>query len=609
MNKIAILLITCMLGIFTAAHAQTLEDYVEETRGDTLVILSTNDLGAANSLIDAMEADVDAPATRVYELKRGHSYLQDRGPYATPSDRPTVIVGAEAGPIVGGTADDGRPPLIAGTVDAEGNPTNFNFMALNADFVLKNVALQGGAADGSEGWFPLEMTSDNIKVVMDNMLMEHNNWTFIQSNNAADNSLTITNSYMLNMTGVATRRNGGVYDAENQKLQKLHVENNTHLQAAGMIYKFRNHAADTVLINRNTFVNAAGQLFLSFGYEHNMAVTNNLFVNSNVQGYYPGLDYNETNQYLPHGIINLNHFPADTSIVDDAERKVLVDRNGVYWDPRLDQIVETLNAENVECPADEGESDCQPGEEWMSQMITMNSRTQEMFNDDERYPLLTEGNWVMEGDPEFTDHGGLMTDAVDDVIEWSINTAGPGNDQLMRKWRSEGNEAETGEAENFLNFDWPVAADLSYSNAAYLTAGLGGFPLGDINWYPDQKADWEAQRDAEYAEIFAALNEGRIPTSNESSTDIPQGIKLDQNFPNPFNPSTQISFTLPQAQEVSLVVYDMLGRQVATLASREQFASGQNTVSFDASNLSSGIYLYRLTSADVTLTKKMTLIK
>jgi hypothetical protein len=84
---------------------------------------------------------------------------------------------------------------------------------------------------------------------------------------------------------------------------------------------------------------------------------------------------------------------------------------------------------------------------------------------------------------------------------------------------------------------------------------------------------------------------------------------LNQNYPNPFNPTTQISFTLPQAQQVTLKVYDMLGREVATLANREMFSSGMSTLNFNASNLSSGLYIYRLTAGNVAVTRKMTLIK
>jgi N-acetylmuramoyl-L-alanine amidase len=97
-------------------------------------------------------------------------------------------------------------------------------------------------------------------------------------------------------------------------------------------------------------------------------------------------------------------------------------------------------------------------------------------------------------------------------------------------------------------------------------------------------------------------------SENEMVSSIPENMELDQNYPNPFNPSTNISFALPQRSKVSLKVYDMLGREVATLFSGTK-APGRHAVKFDASSLSSGMYLYRLTTDFGSITKKMTLLK
>ncbi|MEX2363245.1 MAG: T9SS type A sorting domain-containing protein [Balneolaceae bacterium] len=83
---------------------------------------------------------------------------------------------------------------------------------------------------------------------------------------------------------------------------------------------------------------------------------------------------------------------------------------------------------------------------------------------------------------------------------------------------------------------------------------------------------------------------------------------MSQNYPNPFNPTTNITFNLPSANRVELSVFDILGRKVVTLVDG-RLQSGNHTYNFDASKLSSGIYIYRLQSGEVTLTEKMTLIK
>ncbi|MGD0590147.1 MAG: T9SS type A sorting domain-containing protein [Bacteroidota bacterium] len=89
---------------------------------------------------------------------------------------------------------------------------------------------------------------------------------------------------------------------------------------------------------------------------------------------------------------------------------------------------------------------------------------------------------------------------------------------------------------------------------------------------------------------------------------IPQTIKLSQNYPNPFNPTTQIAYTIPHAMHVSLKVYNLLGQEVATLVEGIR-QSGQYEVTFNATGLASGIYLYRLSANNFSETKKLILLK
>ncbi|MCC5942359.1 MAG: T9SS type A sorting domain-containing protein [Balneolaceae bacterium] len=95
---------------------------------------------------------------------------------------------------------------------------------------------------------------------------------------------------------------------------------------------------------------------------------------------------------------------------------------------------------------------------------------------------------------------------------------------------------------------------------------------------------------------------------NSPGDDLPQQVTLNQNYPNPFNPATIISFNLPEQTDIRLEVFDMAGRQVATLADGTMQA-GVHTVNFDASHLSSGIYMYTLLADGISITKKLTLIK
>jgi hypothetical protein len=88
----------------------------------------------------------------------------------------------------------------------------------------------------------------------------------------------------------------------------------------------------------------------------------------------------------------------------------------------------------------------------------------------------------------------------------------------------------------------------------------------------------------------------------------PKEFRLDQNFPNPFNPTTTIQYQLPKAARVTLKIYDILGSEVTTLVNEEQEA-GYKEVKFNANNIASGMYIYRLTAGDFVSTRKMMMMK
>jgi hypothetical protein len=87
------------------------------------------------------------------------------------------------------------------------------------------------------------------------------------------------------------------------------------------------------------------------------------------------------------------------------------------------------------------------------------------------------------------------------------------------------------------------------------------------------------------------------PTSIESDTQIISAFKLEQNYPNPFNPTTAIKYEIPKEGFVNVKIYNSLGQEVATLINEKQNA-GSYIVEFDASDLSSGVYFYKLVSGN-----------
>jgi hypothetical protein len=100
-----------------------------------------------------------------------------------------------------------------------------------------------------------------------------------------------------------------------------------------------------------------------------------------------------------------------------------------------------------------------------------------------------------------------------------------------------------------------------------------------------------------------------VPSTDVSGiVDMPSKVSLHQNYPNPFNPVTNIRFELPVAADVRLEIFDVTGRKIATL-SNGNYASGAHTVQFDATNIGSGVYVYRLQAGGEVMIGKMTLIK
>ncbi len=115
--------------------------------------------------------------------------------------------------------------------------------------------------------------------------------------------------------------------------------------------------------------------------------------------------------------------------------------------------------------------------------------------------------------------------------------------------------------------------------------------------------------DANFLTDYWVFTQGALSTDIEEAG-VPTDFALMQNYPNPFNPSTTITFSMSQDETVHLAVFNLLGQQVATLVDGVQMQSGQHTISFDATHLPTGMYIYRLNAGDsFTQTRRMTLVR
>jgi len=138
--------------------------------------------------------------------------------------------------------------------------------------------------------------------------------------------------------------------------------------------------------------------------------------------------------------------------------------------------------------------------------------------------------------------------------------------------------------------------------------GIGtNSPWGDAMFHgsiDDVRIYKKALTASEIQEMYTSTSvEKRI------TTQIPSEMVLAQNYPNPFNPATSIDYFLPNNAGVSLKVYNLIGKEVATLLNHVQQSAGSYSIHFDASNLNSGIYIYQLKAGSSVLTRKMMLVR
>jgi len=174
--------------------------------------------------------------------------------------------------------------------------------------------------------------------------------------------------------------------------------------------------------------------------------------------------------------------------------------------------------------------------------------------------------------------------------------------QATFTWRS---------AQYALTYELQVALDQAFTlvledTTLADTTKTIGFALDDTTTFYWRVAGIDSAGPGPYS-VVARFNTGTALDVKEADM-TPKEFSLSQNYPNPFNPTTLISFQLPASGFVRLRVFDLLGKEVATLAEGERPA-GSYQVSFDGSRLSSGIYLYRLEAGELTITKKLVLLK
>ncbi|RKY91629.1 MAG: hypothetical protein DRQ13_11235 [Ignavibacteriae bacterium] len=191
-----------------------------------------------------------------------------------------------------------------------------------------------------------------------------------------------------------------------------------------------------------------------------------------------------------------------------------------------------------------------------------------------------------------------------------------GDDKIVGNFHYLGENVDLPNSIYFPVLLWKDVSALPYTGNKIFMRIFDSNNLTGADWYGDAQI-YEIQSDniQEYYPVILEVN-----SLNSNNVDLLAGISQDElnyhlyaNYPNPFNPTTKIRYTIMSNEKremsnVSLKIYDVLGKEVATLVNEEQPA-GEYEVEFDGSNNSSGIYFYRIQSGDFVKMKRMLLLK
>jgi hypothetical protein len=567
-----ILLTVVMLFCAMQSFAQT---------PDTVDVVVTP--GVVGALNDFINADTLADGTRknperVYRLQRNQIYF---------CDAPLVAIGwhfhlVAAKPT--GPGDNSAPPVLMQGKNDLGD-RNGLYVYATGDITIRGI------------WFYCYLTDPGVKQIVD------------------DDGLIFAAGDSARVTLTENIFDGAhVAIASKAYWQDFFIENNHARNLLGTYSWYIGHflhvdkglAEDTIIIRNNTMFNCGG-FTLANNLENYLLFEHNTVVGNHVHPFVSSGDWNgATNRDIKNNIIyatfnkgckevrdpvtdsitysenwttsdgyywavtdvdTLDPFILDTLMhMVDTDRHISWENNAYFWPKPLTDLY-TKHADSLIAP------------KWANEHTTK-------FFSDPNYPKFNmSGN--IEADPGFNaDVMATMQDAADYIEGFQMNWEGsPQTSDFVHYYPT----AAAHSLDTYAFYPpfsyWPLTEDLKYSNVAMQTAGTDGKPLGDLNWWP-----------------------GLVGVERDDDL-VPSKFELSQNYPNPFNPSTTISFSIPEASQVSLAIYNMLGQKVADIVN-EQLTSGKYQVKYDASNLASGLYFYTIKAGDsFSLTKKMMLLK
>ncbi len=349
---------------------------------------------------------------------------------------------------------------------------------------IDNVWIMGVSSNGVRtAYQPIQMNASDSRYSYDNVVFDKNNWQHL-GNAGANTDLTVTNSTFRNIFGPAQQWEGmGMqFDAG---ADSVIIENNTFLNIGFTVVKNEAAPVNYLRANHNTFVNV-GRNFSSGAIWKEAYITNNAFVNYFWHGEQPS-EYEDPNRFDDFaGFIGIGPMPSIFGT--DLDRRIVVANNSFWRD----------DAFAAGMPDD--------------------IRAQPVVSDTTLGWFAAFDGMVMENN--YTDVRAEVATYPSDVIPGMIQniTELRGGSSTAALYNYDPGRDETCFACNI----WPLPEDFSYTTAMLLDAGTDGLPLGNLNWFPDSKTDFEANK-ADYVAAVEALAGSRIELTVEGSAEADAG--------------------------------------------------------------------------------------
>ncbi|MEZ4700941.1 MAG: T9SS type A sorting domain-containing protein [Rhodothermales bacterium] len=525
---------------------------------------------------DVIQGDTLADGTRrnpeaIYVLERNGRYLTN-GRLRHEGGYHLQIVAADG---------EGAPPVVQPGVREDGTADNPQ-MQMNGDFTLRGLWILNRSDAGGDNSNGIVIGTEGITGVIDQCIFEVATWLGVRVNTPGV-TLKVTNSVVRNLINGADPGNGKFLDPRGTNPELFYLENNTFYNMTSEVTRESGAFIKNYFFNHNTLFNV-GSISRNDARVHKSRIMNGTFTNNQLINVASLGDITTEYDYFGGAVIGrtdvgalwpLDSLKADGLGFAETDRNVRITNNNIYWAPNLKDYYnsnDTLQIYSLLSPL---------GVQQMSEgLVTMANNLEEDPGFAAPPPEDRAVNYATAWYTTF-----CKTDPVDPGCDFGTNYAE--YDPLVSVPGS----------------PWPLPEDFSYDMAAAsYTGGTGGFPIGDLNWFPEQKAAW----------LAAGGGQGTI-VANEEFGEVPAAFALHGNFPNPFNPKTTVVFDLAAPADVSVHIYDILGRNVMTIAAQSFQAGARQSVNVDASSLASGMYLYQVVAKSATdvvaQTGKMVLLK